>query len=193
MRGFQKTQNNNKNTRATSDVTKTLLPTRNRLLVQDILGENISVAVDQRKETHRRHYDTHSTPLKELSVGQAVRMKLPRGKTCFGVCRSSLGQRSYNVEVAGQTYRRNRRQFRATSQIEPLGTLDDLTPDEGEPEPTGQRQTSVVDVPLPPCPSPNSPRGTPSDTSIRDELYEPRPMTLRNGGNINPPQGLIEQ
>ena len=34
-----------------------------------------------------------------------------------------------------------------------VGSVDDLTPDEGEPEPTGQRQTSVVDIPLSPCPN----------------------------------------
>ena len=74
-------------------------------------------------------------------------MKLPGRKTWgLEVCKSSMGQRSYNVEVAGQTYRRNRRELRETSEMAPLRTVDDLTPDEGEPEPTGQRQTFVVEL-----------------------------------------------
>ena len=126
--------------------TKTLLPTRKSLLGPDILKRNISIAIEQRKETQRRHYDTHSTPLIELiSVGQAVRMKLSGRKTwSLGACKRSMGQRSYNFEVAGQTYRRIRRELSDTSEMAPLGTVDDLTSDEGEPEPTGQRQTFVV-------------------------------------------------
>ena len=63
------------------------------------------------------------------------------------MCKSSLGQRSYNVEVDGQTYRRNRRQLKVTSETAPIGTVDDPTPDEGGP--TGQQAYVVVDLPLP--------------------------------------------
>ena len=73
-----------------------------------LLERNISVAIDQQKETQRWHYDTHHRLLKELCVGQVVRM-MPGCKTwSLGVCKSTLGQQSYNVEVAGQTYRNNR-------------------------------------------------------------------------------------
>ena len=71
--------------------------------------------------------------------------------------------------------------------LTPLGTVDDLT------EPTGQRQTFVVDIPLSPCPRPNAPRGTASDTPRRDEPCAPRRMTLRDRGDIEPSQRLIEQ
>ena len=61
-------------------------------------------------------------------------MKLPGCKTwSLGMCKSSLGQQSYNVEVAGQIYWRNRRQLRATSEMAPLGTVDDLTLDKESP------------------------------------------------------------
>ena len=72
--------------------TKTLLPTCNSLMVPEILERSISVAIEQRKQTQQRHYDTHSTPLKEVSVGQAVRMKLPgRNTWSLGVYIGSLG------------------------------------------------------------------------------------------------------
>ena len=61
--------------------TNKLLPMRNSLLIPEILERNISVAIEQRKQTQRRHYDTYSRPLKELSVGQAVGIKLPGSKT----------------------------------------------------------------------------------------------------------------
>ena len=72
-------------------------------------------------------------------------MKLPGRKTwSLGVCKISLGQQSYNVEVYGQTSRKNRRQLRVTSEMAPLGTVGDLMPDEGGPEPISQRQNLLL-------------------------------------------------
>ena len=54
-------------------------------------------------------------------------MALPgRNTWSMGVCRRELGQRSYIVDVAGHTYRRNRRQLRSTNELVPIA--DDQTP-----------------------------------------------------------------
>ncbi|RLJ22807.1 hypothetical protein DJ031_00235 [bacterium endosymbiont of Escarpia laminata] len=182
--------------------TKTQLPTRNSLLAPKIQGRNVSDAIERRKRKYQRHYDTHSKPLKELNVGQAVRMKLPgRNTWSLGVCKRALGQRSYTVDVEGHTYRRNRRQLRATNESAPSVTVaHDVTPDVGDSvpramisNPTGQRQPAVVvDIPLSPCPRPNTPRGTPGIMPRRDEPAARR-MTLRDRVDIKPPRRLINE
>ena len=150
-------------------------------------------------------------PLKELSVGQAVRMKLPGSNTwSLGLCRRVLGQRSYNImEVAGHIYRRNRRQLRSTNELVPIA--DDQKPAGGDSvtrapisQQTGKRQPDVVDIPMSPCPRLGTTRGTPRRHERRDEPVTPRDtprrdepsarrMTLRNRVDIKPPRLLIDE
>ena len=56
-----------------------------------------------------------------LKTGDAIRMKLPGEKTwALGHCTRPLGRRSYEVEVEGRRYRRNRRQVRSTFESPPV-------------------------------------------------------------------------
>ena len=134
-------------------------------------------------------------------------MKLPgRNTWILGGCRRVLGQRSYFVEVADHTYRRNR-QLRSTNEL--VTFADDQTlvgGDSGTRAPISQqislRQPDVVDIPMSPCPRLNTPRGTPRRDKRRDERrdepmtppdtprrYESsaRRMTMRNRVDIKPP------
>ena len=97
------------------------------------------------------------------------------------MCRRVLGQRSYIVEVAGHTCRRNRRQLRSTN--------EDETPDGGSSvirapisQQTGRRQPDVVDILM------SSPKHAARDTEARrdERRTEPcaRRMTLRNRVDI---------
>ena len=54
-------------------------------------------------------------------------MKLPGDKKwSLGSCVKALPNRSYEVEVAGRRYRRNRRHLRTTTEAPPHATLEDL-------------------------------------------------------------------
>ena len=82
--------------------TRTLLPDSKQSPCTRSTREKCQRRNRKSKQEYRRRYDTQSMPLKELSVGQAVRMKLPgRNTWSLGVCRRVLGQRSYIVVVAG--------------------------------------------------------------------------------------------
>ena len=53
-----------------------------------------------------------------LQVGDAVRMRPPgQRKWTLGHCTRPLGLRSYEVEIDGRRFRRNRRQLRSTPEL----------------------------------------------------------------------------
>ena len=64
----------------------------------------------------------------ELHVGDHIRMRLPGDRRWSrGQCRRVLGQRSYEVEVNGSRYRRNRRQLRSAAELPNMDTtIDDV-------------------------------------------------------------------
>lgn len=75
------------------------------------------------KERQKRYYDRGSKPLPPLRSGDAVRMRRPGDSDwSLGHCLRAVGNRQYDVEVAGRQYRRNRRDLRATQETRP--TLD---------------------------------------------------------------------
>ena len=64
-----------------------------------------------RKRKNKLNYDQHSKPLPELAIGQPVRVKTqpPSSKKwSTGIVTDVMGSRSYEVDVEGRTYRRNR-------------------------------------------------------------------------------------
>ena len=67
--------------------------------------------LDQHKRSQKQRYDRRSQPLSPLVSGQAIRIKLPgNNEWSLGRCITTLPNRSYEVEVAGRRFRRNRRQ-----------------------------------------------------------------------------------
>ena len=116
--------------RLTSRRTRTLLPTRDSHSAPEVQGRNVSDAINQKKKaeipTTLRHTLNAPERVKCTLDMQTVQIKLPgRNTWSLGVCGRVLGQRSYIVEVAGHTYRRNRRQLRSTNELVPLA--DDQT------------------------------------------------------------------
>lgn len=113
--------------------TRTLLPTHTKLLepkVDSQTGDKLA----KRKAIQEQRYNSKSQPLTPLQPGRAIRMKLPgETKWSLGSCVKILPNRSYEVEVAGRHYRRNRRQLRTTAETPPPPSVEeDLSHDHAQ-------------------------------------------------------------
>ncbi|CAB4029631.1 Hypothetical predicted protein, partial [Paramuricea clavata] len=120
--------------------TRTLLPTHQSLL-KTPEQNGTKKELENRKAKQARLYNKKCKPLEPLQSGCAIRMKLSGdNRWSLGTCVRALENRSFEVEVCGRRYRRNRRHLRATkemapppnakdSQIEPSEPIEkDLTP-----------------------------------------------------------------
>ncbi|XP_028406774.1 uncharacterized protein K02A2.6-like [Dendronephthya gigantea] len=113
--------------------TRTLLPTHKNLLKQPI-SESTRDKLVARKSRQIHHYNKTHQPLQPLKKGQAIRMKLPNAtKWTLRTCTRVLDNRSYEVDVSGRMYRRNRRQLRASQERPPTPPVAGSDP-EFEPE-----------------------------------------------------------
>ena len=105
--------------------TQTLLPTHTKLLEPKV-DHKTSDKLAKQKAIQKERYNAKRRPLTPLHPDQAIRMKLPRDtKWSLGSCVKALPNRSYEVEVAGRRYRRNRRQVRTTAEIPLSSSLED--------------------------------------------------------------------
>ena len=105
--------------------TRTLLPTHTKLLDPKV-DHQTSDKLAKQKAIQKERYNAKSRPLMPLHPDQAIRMKLPEDtKWSMASCVKAFPNRSYEVEVAGRRYRRNRRQLRATAEIRPSPSLED--------------------------------------------------------------------
>lgn len=103
----------------------TLLPTHTKLLeatVDSQTGDKLA----NRKAIQEQRYNSKSQPLTLLQPGRAIRMKLPgETKWSLGSCVKTLPNRSYEVEVAGGHYHRNRHQLRTTAKTPPPPSVEE--------------------------------------------------------------------
>ena len=68
-----------------------------------------------------------ASPLEPISVGDAVRVRLPGEKTWSpGTCTANAGQRSFRVQVGKAVYRRNRRQLIKTGESKKATLPEDM-------------------------------------------------------------------
>ena len=94
--------------RLTGFRTQTLLPTHENLLIHPS-HKDTATKLSDRKSRQVRQYNKKCRPLEPLKCGQTIRMRLPgRQKWTLGTCTRVLKNRSYQVEVCGRHYRRNR-------------------------------------------------------------------------------------
>ena len=122
--------------------TRTLLPTAEVLLRPNSDIKTTTSNLAARKRLQCRQYNRGIKNLAPLKAGDAIRMKLPgEKKWSLGHCTRPLGRRSYEVEVEGRHFRRNRRQLRST--IEPCSPID---------EPSSPVPCSPIDEPSSPVP-----------------------------------------
>ena len=124
---------------------KTLLPIAGTLLQPRHNTEREARALKGMKERQRHHYDKHTKPLKPISLGQTVRMKLPgQRKWSAGTCAGKVDERSYIVKVGDVEYRRNRKQL-VSGHEDPLTELADPS----EPTPSAVGDPTVTANPQP--------------------------------------------
>ena len=120
---------------------KTLLPATGSLLAPRFPTREDARAINHQKQRQQHYYDRHVKPLKPIPAGEAVNMRLT-GKSSWsaGVCKGLVGPRSYEVEVGGQLYARNRRHLIPTNkQVLPEipdteGTSSTLSDNSGRPQ-----------------------------------------------------------
>ena len=102
------------------------------------LSRNLSPAKIKKNKVQCKQYNRGTKNLAPLKAGDSIRMKKPgEQKWSLGHCTRPLDRRSYEVEVDGRRFRRNRRQLRSTleppaepgSQIEePHQTENEIRP-----------------------------------------------------------------
>jgi hypothetical protein len=93
------------------------------------------------KDKQKQWYDRGSRPLKDLAVGDTIRLRLPGSETWSkGQVTGRRGTRFYRVRVDGKVYVRNRRQLIQTS--EPMEDKLDWPQEEGD------QQQIMTDEPL---------------------------------------------
>ena len=129
--------------------TRTLLPTHTKLL-QPKVDHQTRDKLEKQKAIQKERYNAKSRPLTPLQPDQAIRMKLPGDtKWSLGSCVNALPNRSYEVEVAGRRYRRNRRQLRTTAEIPPSPSLEDDSshhfPQTTRPRSESQKSDLIID------------------------------------------------
>ena len=165
--------------------TRTFLPTHETLLRQPSHQET-ATKLAERKKRQAKQYNKKFRPLEALKCGQAIRMRLPgREEWSLGTCMKALGNRSYEVEVCGRRYRRNRRQLRLTPETAPPMSLVELTP----PESTLKPAPNLTE-PGPPPPEFHGETKTermPPENEMGTELEPQRIETRRSERRRRPP------
>ena len=99
---------------------KTRLPITESLLEPQFSTKEDMKALQYMKQRQKHYYDRQARPLKLISPGDTVRMKLPSQDTwSAGTCIGLAGPRSYDVQVGGRQYRRNRRHLIPAQEVVP--------------------------------------------------------------------------
>ena len=165
--------------------TRTFLPTHETLLRQPSHQDTV-IKLAERKAKQAQQYNKKFRPLVALKCGQAIRMRLPgREEWSLGTCTRALGNRSYEVEVCGRRYRRNRRQLRLTPETAPPMSRVELHPSESTLKPAPH-----LIEPGPPPPEfhveTEAERGPP-DTEMGTEIEPQRIETCQSERRRLPP------
>ena len=135
--------------------TRTLLPVSANLLYPRV-EEGVKEKLKAKRQTAKGYYDRSAKVLPELEIGQEVRVAGQRNKVWeAGTCVQKLSDRSYLVEVNGNTLRRNRQALRPKKDTQMTGetTIAETKPPSSVPAETeGQtalRSTNHSDVTTP--------------------------------------------
>ena len=135
--------------------TRTLLPVSANLLYPRV-EEGVKEKLKAKRQTAKGYYDRSTKVLPKLEIGQEVRVAGQRNKVWeAGTCVQKLSDRSYLVEVNGNTLRRNRQALRPKkdTQMTYETTIAEIKPPSSVPAETeGQtalRSTNHSDVTTP--------------------------------------------
>ncbi|KAK2556143.1 Uncharacterized protein P5673_021722 [Acropora cervicornis] len=142
--------------------THTLLPTAENLLQPNSDLKTTARSLAARKRQQCKQYNCGTKNVVPLKVGEVIRMKLPgEQKWSLGRCSRLLGRRSYEVEVDGRCFRRNRRQLRSTLESSPVPSCNNEEPHQTE----NENRSPVLPEPVPDqCQTPLAPEIEENDT-----------------------------
>ena len=106
--------------------TRTLIPTKSSNYMHEHIQDNeCKRKLTESKARQAKYYNSQTKPLQDLQPGQTIRMKLPGKETWTkGICVKKVNKRSYDVEVEGKKYRRNRRHLLKTNELPPGPYID---------------------------------------------------------------------
>ena len=124
--------------------TRTLLPVSANLLYPKV-EEGVKEKLKAKRQTAKGYYDRGAKVLPELEMGQEVRIAGQRNKIWEpGTCVQRLLDRSYLVEVNGNTLRRNREALRPKKDTQMTGesTVAETKPPAPAPA-QAERQTAL--------------------------------------------------
>ena len=131
--------------------TRTLLPTTHSLL-EPTIDKQTAQKLTAQKMSQAIHCNRGTKSLAPLRIGETIRMRLPGERNwSMGRCLRILSKRSYEVEVNGSRYRRNRRQLRSTVELLDVPTNTDDIDEINMPDQVPQR-TDHTYTPTPPVP-----------------------------------------
>ena len=124
--------------------TRTLLPVSANLLYPRV-EEGVKEKLKAKKQTAKGYYDRSAKVLPELEIGQEVRVSGQRNKIWeAGTCVQKLSDRSYLVEVNGNTLRRNREALRPKKDTQMTGETTTVETKPHTPVPAQtERQTAL--------------------------------------------------
>ena len=131
--------------------TKTLLPTAG-ILLQPKIVEGTEKRLKERKANQECYYNKGTRELPELPPGNTVRMK-PLPTDCEKQWKKAtvvkqVAPRSYEVDLQGGVYRRNRRHFVKTKESQPLEVETQMSPPPKEIQPTVLEKGYVCSHPV---------------------------------------------
>jgi len=124
--------------------TRTLSPVSANLLYPRI-EEGVKEKLKAKKQTAKGYHDRRAKVLLELEIGQEVRVSGQRNKTWeAGTCVQKLSDRSYLVEVSGNTLRLNREALRPKKDTQMTGETTTVETKPPTPVPAQtERQTAL--------------------------------------------------
>ena len=165
---------------------KTLLPVTQQLLNPRYPMEDNARALHQQKQKQQHYYNRQGRPLKPIEQGDTVRIRLPGQYTWSpGICKARVGPRSYEIEVRGVTYRRNRSHIIPTKEQRDIDDpLPTLTQEEGEAIRDGVLQQGQMN-----SSDDNVQQG--DNAPQQGEPSEPAPAPRRSDRTRRPPRWMV--
>ena len=168
--------------------TRTLLPTSARLLKPQ-LPKPAKDLVTKRREKQAHYYNKGAKRLKELKPGDIVRMKPdPKDRKRLwkkATCLQKVAPRSYEVDIEGTRYRRNRNDLIATRESP---AIDSRVGEPDEPPLADDQSQRVLDPVQPDTPLPEDTAPERPETSQRaPETPQPTERRSTRGRLIRTP------
>lgn len=115
---------------------RSILPSTGVQLLPKLVDKaKVKQELHKRQEKQKHYYDAGARPLKEVKVGETVRLKDRNGIWQPAVVTTKHDERSYVVETeSGTNYRRNRRDLQKTNENSKFSLGNDFHPFLSEPE-----------------------------------------------------------